>query len=62
MLGQHLLVQRHRLVVRVVGQVEVLFALGFSRLMLRERIRGHEIAGLLLVTAGVVLALLGALG
>ena len=48
--------------VRVVGQVEVLFTLGFSRLMLRERIRGHEIAGLLLVTAGVVLALLGALG
>ena len=47
--------------VRVVGQVEVLFTLGFSRLMLRERIRGHEIAGLLLVTAGVVLALLGAL-
>jgi drug/metabolite transporter (DMT)-like permease len=48
--------------VRVVGQVEVLFTMGFSRLMLRERIRAHEIAGLLLVTAGVVLALLGALG
>lgn len=47
--------------VRVVGQVEVLFTLGFSRLMLRERIRPHEVAGLLLVTAGVVLALLGAL-
>jgi drug/metabolite transporter (DMT)-like permease len=47
--------------VRVVGQVEVLFTLGFSRLMLRERIRRHEIVGLLLVTAGVVLALLGAL-
>ncbi|MFN8837945.1 MAG: EamA family transporter [Burkholderiales bacterium] len=48
--------------VRVVGQVEVLFTLGFSRLMLRERIRSHEVVGLLLVTAGVVLALLGALG
>jgi drug/metabolite transporter (DMT)-like permease len=48
--------------VRVVGQVEVLFTLGFSRLMLRERIRPHEVLGLLLVTAGVVLALLGALG
>jgi drug/metabolite transporter (DMT)-like permease len=47
--------------VRVVGQVEVLFTLGFSRLMLRERIRSHEVLGLLLVTAGVVLALLGAL-
>lgn len=46
--------------VRVVGQVEVLFTLGFSRLMLRERIRPHETAGLLLVTTGVVLALLGA--
>jgi drug/metabolite transporter (DMT)-like permease len=48
--------------VRVVGQVEVLFTLGFSRLMLRESVRGHEIAGLILVTGGVVLALFGALG
>jgi drug/metabolite transporter (DMT)-like permease len=48
--------------VRVVGQVEVLFTLGFSRLMLREPTKSHEVLGLLLVTAGVVLALLGALG
>jgi drug/metabolite transporter (DMT)-like permease len=47
--------------VRVVGQVEVLFTLGFSRLMLHEPTRSHEVLGLLLVTAGVVLALLGAL-
>jgi drug/metabolite transporter (DMT)-like permease len=47
--------------VRVVGQVEVLFTLGFSRLMLREATRPHEVLGLLLVTAGVVLALAGSL-
>ncbi len=47
--------------VRVVGQVEVLFTLGFSHLMLREPVKSHEILGLLLVTTGVVLALLGAL-
>jgi drug/metabolite transporter (DMT)-like permease len=48
--------------VRVVGQVEVIFTLMFSRLMLRERVKAHEVLGLVLVTAGVVLALLGALG
>jgi drug/metabolite transporter (DMT)-like permease len=47
--------------VRVVGQVEVLFTLGFARFFLRERTRPHEVAGLLLVAAGVVLALLGTL-
>jgi drug/metabolite transporter (DMT)-like permease len=47
--------------VRVVGQVEVLFTLGFARFYLRERTRPHEVVGLLLVGAGVVLALLGAL-
>jgi drug/metabolite transporter (DMT)-like permease len=47
--------------VRVVGQVEVIFTLGFSRFFLRERTRPHEVVGLLLVGAGVVLALLGAL-
>ena len=46
--------------VRVVGQVEVVFTLGFARLYLKEQTRPHEIAGLLLVAAGVVLALLGA--
>ena len=48
--------------VRVVGQVEVIFTLGFSRLYLKERTRPHEVAGLLLVAAGVLLALLGARG
>lgn len=48
--------------VRVVGQVEVVFTLGFARFFLRERTRWHEVAGLLLVGCGVVLALLGARG
>jgi drug/metabolite transporter (DMT)-like permease len=47
--------------VRVVGQVEVIFTLCFARFFLREQTRPHEVAGLLLVAAGVVLALLGAL-
>lgn len=47
--------------VRVVGQVEVLFTLGFGRFYLRERTRPHEIVGLLLVACGVVLALLGSM-
>jgi drug/metabolite transporter (DMT)-like permease len=47
--------------VRVVGQVEVVFTLGFARFFLKERIRPHEVLGLLLVGVGVVLALLGAL-
>jgi drug/metabolite transporter (DMT)-like permease len=47
--------------VRVVGQVEVLFTLAFAGFYLRERTRPHEIAGLLLVGFGVALALLGAL-
>ena len=47
--------------VRVVGQVEVIFTLMFSRMMLRERVKPHEVLGLLLVTGGVVLALFGAL-
>ena len=45
--------------VRVVGQVEVVFTLLFAHLYLREHIRRHEIAGLLLVVSGVVLALAG---
>ena len=48
--------------VRVVGQVEVVFTLGFARLYLKERTRPHEVAGLLLVATGVVLALVGAKG
>ena len=47
--------------VRVVGQVEVIFTLGFARFFLHERTRPHEVIGLLLVGVGVVLALLGAL-
>jgi len=46
--------------VRLVGQVEVLFTLGFSHWYLRERVRRHEAAGLLLVSLGVALALAGA--
>jgi drug/metabolite transporter (DMT)-like permease len=45
--------------VRTVGQVEVIFTLLFARLYLRERTRAHEAAGLLLVAAGVVLAIAG---
>ena len=46
--------------VRVVGQVEVVFTLGFSQFYLKEKIRPHEVAGLCLVVVGVVLALVGA--
>ena len=45
--------------VRVVGQVEVIFTLAFARLYLRERIRPRDALGLGLVSGGVVLALLG---
>ena len=48
--------------VRVVGQVEVAFTLGFARFYLKEKTRPHEVAGLCLVVVGVVLALLGARG
>ncbi|HWK35288.1 EamA family transporter [Sphingomonas sp.] len=47
--------------VRVVGQVEVVFTMAFAHFYLRERISRSEMAGLALVTAGVVLALSGAL-
>ncbi len=45
--------------VRIVGQVEVLFTLAFAALYLKERTRPHEILGLLLVATGVILALTG---
>lgn len=48
--------------VRVVGQIEVIFTLAFARGFLRERTRAHEVIGLLLVAAGVVLSLVGAIG
>jgi drug/metabolite transporter (DMT)-like permease len=46
--------------VRAVGQVEVIFTLGFGRFYLKEPLKPSELAGLLLVGAGVVVALLGA--
>lgn len=44
--------------VRIVGQVEVLFTIAFAHFYLREPVRWHEIVGLLLVVGGVVMALL----
>lgn len=46
--------------VRIVGQVEVIFTMAFAHFYLGERMARSEGAGLLLVTAGVVLALAGA--
>lgn len=47
--------------VRAVGQVEVIFTLAFGRFYLREPLARSEAAGLFLVGAGVVLALIGGL-
>ncbi len=47
--------------VRIVGQVEVIFTIGFARFYLRDQVRWHEVAGLLLVAVGVILALLAAI-
>lgn len=47
--------------VRAVGQVEVLFTLGFGRFYLGEPLRKGEAGGLMLVGLGVVLALAGGL-
>lgn len=44
--------------VRIVGQVEVIFTIGFAHFYLREPIRWSEVAGLILVAVGVMLALL----
>lgn len=46
--------------VRALGQVEILFTLGFSRFFLGERLKGRDVVGALLVAGGVVLVLLGA--
>jgi drug/metabolite transporter (DMT)-like permease len=46
--------------VRTVGQVEVVFTMLFSRFYLGEQLARGEVAGLLLVAAGVILAVLGA--
>ncbi len=43
--------------VRVVGQVEVIFTLGFGRLYLKEAVRLREAVALLLIAAGVICAL-----
>ena len=45
--------------VRVVGQIEVAFTMAFGHFYLGERVSRSEIAGLVLVTAGVVAALAG---
>lgn len=44
--------------VRIVGQVEVVFTIGFAHFYLREPVRWQEAAGLFLVVIGVVLALI----
>ncbi|WP_295638682.1 DMT family transporter [Novosphingobium sp.] len=48
--------------VRVVGQIEVFATLAFGHFYLREPLALREAAGLLLVAAGVALALVGSLG
>ena len=47
--------------VRAVGQVEVIFTLGFSRYYLHEKMTQREGLGLMLVGLGVVLSLVGGL-
>ena len=47
--------------VRIVGQVEVAFTLGFGHFYLGERMSRSEVTGLLLIVGGVVLALAGSL-
>ena len=47
--------------VRVVGQIEVAFTIAFGRFYLGERVSRSAVAGLVLVTAGVVAALAGTL-
>ncbi|MEW4467558.1 DMT family transporter [Parasphingorhabdus sp. JC815] len=47
--------------VRIVGQVEIIFTVGFAHFYLREPVKWHEAAGLFLVVSGVVLALLATL-
>lgn len=48
--------------VRVVGQVEVVFTIGFAHFYLREPVRWQEAAGLFLVVVGVILALIATHG
>ena len=44
---------------RSVGQMEILFTLGFGRFYLREKLSRIELLGALLVVVGVVLVLAG---
>jgi drug/metabolite transporter (DMT)-like permease len=44
--------------VRSIGQVEIVFTLLFSRFYLKERLKPGDVAGLLLVVAGVLLIVL----
>ncbi len=46
--------------VRIVGQVEVAFTMGFAHFYLGEKTAKSELLGLMLVAVGVVLALVGA--
>ncbi len=47
--------------VRIVGQIEVAFTLAFGHFYLGEHMSRSEVAGLMLVVLGVILALAGAL-
>lgn len=44
-------------IVRIIGQVEVLFTIGFARFYLRDPVKWQDVAGLSLVALGVILAL-----
>ena len=46
--------------VRIVGQIEIVFTLGLAHYYLREPLKTSEVTGLLLVVSGVLLALVGA--
>ncbi|WP_033075475.1 EamA family transporter [Sphingopyxis sp. MWB1] len=47
--------------VRIVGQVEVIFTIAFAHFYLRQPVRWHEAQGLALVATGVLLALAASL-
>ncbi|MBH1992499.1 MAG: EamA family transporter [Sphingomonadaceae bacterium] len=47
--------------VRIVGQIEIAFTMAFGHFYLKERISRSEVMGLMLVVAGVMLALAGSL-
>ena len=45
--------------VRSVGQIEIVFTLLFSRFYLNETLKPGDVAGLVLVVAGVLVIVLG---